>query len=183
MEGKYLSYLLGLSLVLSGCVVRTYPLTKDRVDQDLSSGNRGYLQGQASPVDQGEKKMTRRTQVVEIELHPPIRFERLQKEKYLETPPVEKIESQPIEGNRGYITQTVAPKMVESAPSPSFEKYTAQKGDTLQKISQRFYGTTRKWNKIYEVNKGILKGPNKLYVGQSLNIPVEGLKETRKNLK
>ena len=36
--------------MLSGCVVRTYSLTRDRVDQNLEEGNRGYLKGQAPQV-------------------------------------------------------------------------------------------------------------------------------------
>jgi len=37
---KYAALLLGLCFVLSGCVVRTYTKTKDRVDQNLSQGNK-----------------------------------------------------------------------------------------------------------------------------------------------
>jgi nucleoid-associated protein YgaU len=66
------------------------------------------------------------------------------------------------------------------------EKYKVQKGDTLQKISQKFYGTTKKWQKIYEANKDTLKGPDKLYPGRTINIPVDSagkLKEPSENLK
>ena len=35
--------------------------------------------------------------------------------------------------------------------------YTIRKGDTLSKISKRFYGTTKKWKKIYKKNKKVLK--------------------------
>jgi nucleoid-associated protein YgaU len=65
----------------------------------------------------------------------------------------------------------------------NIQKYTVQKGDTLQKISKKFYGTTKKWTKIYEANKDIIKGPNKIYPGQAINIPVEPLKEPKENLK
>ena len=34
--------------------------------------------------------------------------------------------------------------------------YTIKKGDTLCKISKRFYGTTKKWKKIYKKNKKVL---------------------------
>jgi nucleoid-associated protein YgaU len=40
--------------------------------------------------------------------------------------------------------------------------------------------------KVYEANKDILKGPDKLYPGQVLSIPdasSETLKETKENLK
>lgn len=180
-------YLLAFVFVLSGCVVRTYPLTKDRIDQDLTLGNRGYLRGK-SLAEEKERKTKRTTQVIEIELHSPIKFERMPKPKpqgeiAAEKAPIEKREDQSLEGNRGYITQSSAPEIVEAETMPSFEKYTVQKGDTLQKISQKFYGTTKSWNKIYKANPDVLKGPNKIYPGQLINIPVEPLKEPKENLK
>jgi len=64
------------------------------------------------------------------------------------------------------------------------QAYIVGKGDTLQKISQKFYGTTKKWVKIYEANKDALKGPNKIYPGQSINIPTDNtLQEPKENLK
>lgn len=51
------------------------------------------------------------------------------------------------------------------------ETYTVEKGDTLQKISKKFYGTTRQWKKIYEANKELLKSPDTIRPGQTLNIP------------
>ena len=175
-------YLFGLSFIfiLSGCVVRTYPLTKDRLDQDLTVGNRGYLKGQVPAGVQKERKVTTRTtQVVEVELHSPIKFERMPKPKIEETTPIQRTEDKSLEGNRGYITQSITPEIAE----PNFEKYTVQKGDTLQKISKKFYGTTKKWTKIYEANKDILKAPDKVYPRQVINIPVEPLKEPKENLK
>ena len=56
------------SLALSGCVARTYTLTRDRVDQDMSVGNHGFLMGKAPEASQEGKKTTRTTRVVEIEL-------------------------------------------------------------------------------------------------------------------
>lgn len=65
------------------------------------------------------------------------------------------------------------------APSGSYaaprakggQSYTVKKGDTLQKISQRFYGTTKQWNKIYQANKRAIKDPDKLTIGTKLTIP------------
>jgi len=59
MKKEILLYLLGLSLIfmLSGCVVRTYPVTKDRIDQDLTAGNRGYLLGQAPVSELKERRL------------------------------------------------------------------------------------------------------------------------------
>ena len=36
---------------ITGCTVRTYTVVKERVDQDLTEGNRGYFQGTPPPVD------------------------------------------------------------------------------------------------------------------------------------
>lgn len=188
MNKKGLLYLSGLVFVflLSGCVVRTYPLTRDRVDQDMESGNRGYVKGEsATDIRVTEKKTTRTTQVVEVELHSPVKFEKLPKGKPAEKP--QKTTDEEIWGNRGYLTRFRAPEKKESMTAvviiPSAEKYTVQKNDTLQKISQKFYGTTKKWLKVYEANKDLLKGPNKIYPGQVLSIPLEPLKETEENLK
>ncbi|NQS99473.1 MAG: LysM peptidoglycan-binding domain-containing protein [Candidatus Omnitrophica bacterium] len=51
------------------------------------------------------------------------------------------------------------------------QTYKVRKGDTLQKISQKFYGTTKKWSALFEANKDRLKSPDKVYPGQLLNIP------------
>ncbi len=49
--------------------------------------------------------------------------------------------------------------------------YLVRKGDTLQKISGKMYGTTKKWRKIYEANRGVLKSPKIIRAGQKLIIP------------
>jgi LysM repeat protein len=173
--------ILGSVFVLSGCVVRTYQVTKDRVDQDLSMGNHGYLMGQPpKDIENKERKMTRQTHVMEIELSSPIKFEKLKKA----APAAEKkvITAEAGEGNRGYVSGG-ALDSEKALPQGVYQKYTVQKNDTLQKISQNFYGTTKKWTKIYDSNRGVLKGPNKIYAGQVLNVPVEGMKETKENLK
>ena len=189
MNNERVLSFIGLSVVfiLSGCVVRTYPLTKDRVDQDLT-GNRGYLKGEGPAVETEDRKTTRRTQVVEIELHPPIKFEKAPKQRILDTGPMEKTEDRELWGNRGYLTQSQTPEITESgnvgmAQGVGLERYTVKKTDTLQKISKEFYGTTKKWRKIFEANSDTLKSPDKIYPGQVINVPVESLKEPRENLK
>lgn len=176
-QNKIYLLLLSSIFILSGCLVRTYQVTKDRVDQDLTSGNRGYLKGQAPPgALEAERKPTRTLRVVEVELGPPIKFEKKAKPKPVKEAPVVETPDEQILGNRGFISESQAPLV-------NLEKYRVQKGDTLQKISQKFYGTTKNWTKIYEANKEVLKGPNKIYPGQVIDIPVETLKETRENLK
>ncbi|MDP2941497.1 MAG: LysM peptidoglycan-binding domain-containing protein [Candidatus Omnitrophota bacterium] len=171
-----------LAMLVSGCIVRTYPLTKDRIDQDLSAGNRGYLKGSGSIEEAKERKATRTTQVIEVELRAPIKFERMPQPKAAPALPVDTEAVPSAEGNRGYLTRTEGAEMA----APVFESYTVQKNDTLQKISRKFYGTTKKWNKIYQANTDVLKAANKVYPGQTLKIPSEpkeALKEPKENLK
>lgn len=177
--------LLASVIMLSGCVVRTYTLTKDRVDQDLT-GNRGYIKGEAPVGEETVKKTTRDTHVVEVELHSPIKFESKPVSSKVEVSSSREITpDSDIYGNRGYITESITPEIVE--PAGSFENYTAQKGDTLQKISQKYFGTTKKWHKIYKANQDTMKGPNKVYPGQTIRIPMdnktEKLIEPKENLK
>jgi len=157
---------------LTGCTVRTYKITHDRVDQDLSVGNKGYLKG-TPPPEAGERKMTRDTQAVEIELGFPAKG---------------KVKSAAKKG----CTQNFTPKGAEPVQEPAaaeqqssvqMQQYKVEKGDTLQKISQKFYGTTKKWHKIFKANESVLKAPDKIYPGQTINIPVEGMKEPTENLK
>ncbi len=48
--------------------------------------------------------------------------------------------------------------------------YTVKAGDTLGKISTKFYGNSSKYKKIYEANKDRIKNPNMIYVGQKIVI-------------
>jgi LysM repeat protein len=49
--------------------------------------------------------------------------------------------------------------------------YTVRSGDTLSSIAERFYGTTSKWNWIYQANRSKISDPNVVYVGETLTIP------------
>lgn len=177
-----------VGLILSGCVVRTYEATQKRVDQDLSDGNRGFIAGTAPEAE--ERKPTRKTRVTEFEFGYPFRFEN--------RPPVDKsrdvrgervtsamVEDEGIsygEGNKGYLYSSDLPESaardfpvtVEPASEMKLQEYTVQKGDTLQKISMKFYGTTKKWQKIFDANSDTLSSPDKIYPGQVIVIPVSG---------
>lgn len=162
-------------LSLSGCTVRTYSVVKDRVDQDIS-GNQGYISG-AAPAGTGQpKKFTQRTtKVVEIELKSPIKFERL---KEPPKPMEEERGDTSLERNRGFVGGEPIPSLAQPAETmlpettaPQFDTYVVQKDDTLQKISAQFYGTTKKWMRIFEANKDVLKSPDRVRPGQELRIP------------
>lgn len=170
------------AMLLQGCVVRTYRLTRDRIDQDLNAGNRGFVQGQTTAADE-QRPTTRTTQMVEVELGAPIRFE---KGKDISSSAPAAAPQQENWGNRGYITSNQTPESGagQVVPVESMEQYTVQKNDTLQKISQKYYGTTKRWHKIFEANADVLKAPNKIYPGQVIKVPVEaGEKAPKGNLK
>lgn len=46
-----------------------------------------------------------------------------------------------------------------------------EKGDTLSKISAKYYGDANLYMQIFEANKDILKDPNMIRIGQKLRIP------------
>ncbi len=194
INGLLVIFLAGASC---GCVVRTYQVTRDRVDQDLSAGNHGYLSGTAEEENSLDRKATRDTRVVEIELRSPLRFDS-RKADLAADEPVRRVtasdqfpaEAAQPRGNRGFITESREPDIIEYPDQPGREtildatrEYTVQENDTLQKISQKFFATTKKWNLIFEANKSILKSPNSIYPGQIIAIPIESMQEPADNLK
>ena len=86
-----------------------------------------------------------------------------------EAPPVDTTAAQPKAA-----PATPQPK-VSYAPTPpkkAARTYVVRKGDTLQKISKKYYGTTKKWRRIYKANRKMLsKGPDKIQPGMKLVIP------------
>jgi nucleoid-associated protein YgaU len=57
--------------------------------------------------------------------------------------------------------------------------YKVQPGDNLRRISQRFYGNTGMWQKIYDLNRSTIgANPDSLRVGMTLRLP-EGASEQR----
>jgi nucleoid-associated protein YgaU len=51
------------------------------------------------------------------------------------------------------------------------QTYTVQPGDTLSKISRKFYGDASRYMEIFYANRDKLDDPNKLQVGWELTIP------------
>jgi len=154
---------IGLAVLLSGCIVRTYTETKERVDQNLTTGNQGYLMGNPPPVDESARRKTRETYVAEVELASPVKFEK------------GKAAPQAVAtGNQGFVEGTPAVQTEEAKPvEPVMVQYQVKNNDTLQKISKQFFGTTKKWNKIYQLNKSRIKNPDRIKPGLVLDIPKE----------
>ena len=58
-----------------------------------------------------------------------------------------------------------------SSTQPSTTYYTIEKGDTLSKIADRFYGDAQKYPQIFEANREVIQDPDKIYPGQKIRIP------------
>ena len=61
-------------------------------------------------------------------------------------------------------------KKKTSAPGHP-ETYTVQEGDTLYRISTRFYGNSAKWRAIRELNKATISTDGRLRAGQVIRLP------------
>jgi nucleoid-associated protein YgaU len=57
--------------------------------------------------------------------------------------------------------------------SGNVQTYTVKGGDTLSKISKQFYGDANEYMRIFYANRDHLKDPDKIQVGQELQIPAE----------
>jgi outer membrane protein OmpA-like peptidoglycan-associated protein len=62
---------------------------------------------------------------------------------------------------------------VESEVKVSTKEYIIQKNDSLWKIAQKELGNGNRWKYLYELNKNVIKNPNKLKAGTKIIIPVE----------
>jgi outer membrane protein OmpA-like peptidoglycan-associated protein len=62
---------------------------------------------------------------------------------------------------------------VESEVKVSTKEYIIQKNDSLWKIAQKELGNGNRWKYLYEMNKAVIKNPNKLKAGTKIIIPVE----------
>jgi len=64
---------------------------------------------------------------------------------------------------------TPTPKITNNIPEGLPASYTVQKGDSLWKIAEKFYGSGYNWVSIAQENK--LKNPGLLFTDQKLTIP------------
>ena len=63
------------------------------------------------------------------------------------------------------------PQAAAAAAGAAGRTYTVKAGVTLSKIAKEFYGNANEYNKIFEANKDQLSSPDRINVGQELNIP------------
>ncbi|MFH1504748.1 MAG: LysM peptidoglycan-binding domain-containing protein [Candidatus Omnitrophota bacterium] len=162
-------------IFLGGCLTtRSYTVEQPRVDRE-ADGNQGFLAG--TPKTEAKKSRlgdTRKFSVIEVEFGA-YKDEVEQKEADFtinKKPAFKKEifnEEVIIDNDDESEITVVKAKKILSQEGPI--TYIVQKNDTLQKVSQKFYKTTKKWQKIYEANKNTIKNPDKLYPGVEITIP------------
>ncbi len=160
------------TLFFCGCAgvgVKTYTIEQPRFDTEIDpEGNRGYLYGEPDrEVSEPRFGPTRRISVVEFGFGE-------KEEVDLEVDPGVDPEYYQEEFTRDdFRTYEVEIKEPVRPPHKyDYKDYTVEENDTLQRISQKFYGTTRRWMLIYEENKDTLDAPDKIYPGMKIRIPI-----------
>jgi nucleoid-associated protein YgaU len=76
--------------------------------------------------------------------------------------------------NVGGTVAPVRPLGGEPLPQPAATQartHIVVDGDSLSRISLRYYGTPNRWQEIYDANRDSLAGANALRPGQPLRIP------------
>ena len=68
------------------------------------------------------------------------------------------------------VSEVVAANNVPPSP-PSPRSHVVQKGDTLQSLALKYYGTRSAWEKIFTANRALLPSKDHLKIGQQLVIP------------
>ncbi len=63
------------------------------------------------------------------------------------------------------------PEPVQMTPDTASRTHTVIAGDSLTKISRKYYGTPDRWEEILKANQGIIKNQHHLPLGATLRIP------------
>lgn len=64
-----------------------------------------------------------------------------------------------------------APQTSSQAAPAQVRYHTVVEGDSLSRISLRYYGTGNRWQEIFQANRDVLQGSSTLRVGMQLRIP------------
>ncbi|MEW5895844.1 MAG: LysM peptidoglycan-binding domain-containing protein [Candidatus Omnitrophota bacterium] len=157
-----------------GLETRFYVEDRAREDQSMEGGNYGYIMGTPVPEDRNDIKKTRKVYVLEVtkNVKEAVNAPQVTLEPYV--PPISE-SIPPVEKRRDDFERIRIPDISEVEPVEEGESdaqaYVVQEGDTLQKISKKFYGSYAKWTTIYDTNRDILKDPNRIKPGMRILIP------------
>ncbi|HEY5228937.1 MAG TPA: LysM domain-containing protein, partial [Opitutaceae bacterium] len=64
-----------------------------------------------------------------------------------------------------------APVAPTPTPTPEVKTYVVVDGDTLTRISRKFYGNSGRWEDILKANRDVMKDEKSLVVGSTIKIP------------
>ena len=147
----------GLGLVIcalaAGCRTAMHVAEVPRTDLHMEgSGNRGYLVGTPPPAS--ALKTTR--QMIQTDVEIPTRYK-------------------PKAGQKPVSLDNGAPSgAIPAAPAiERYDTYVVQKGDTLWSIAAKpeMYGKATHWRRLFDANRDLLKSPDRLKGGMTLQIP------------
>jgi nucleoid-associated protein YgaU len=70
------------------------------------------------------------------------------------------------------VTKVEAAELDAPESEVTVEYYEIQSGDTLWAIASKFLGNGSKYPEIFEANREVIKGLDKIYPGQKIRIPL-----------
>jgi nucleoid-associated protein YgaU len=76
-------------------------------------------------------------------------------------------------GNVEGVSQVEVAGLQHPPEQERVEYYVIERGDTLSKIAQRFYGNANQYPRIFEANREVIKDANRIFPGQKIWIPLE----------
>ena len=77
-----------------------------------------------------------------------------------------------ISGNQLPITGQPVEKTIAPAPQkPQYATYTIKSGDMLSRLSQKLLGTSKRMHELIELNRDIIKNPDRLIPGTVIKVP------------
>ena len=76
-------------------------------------------------------------------------------------------------GNVRGVAEVKAATPQSAADDGEVEFYVIKSGDTLSGIAKRYYGNAMDYPRIFEANREVIKDPDKIYVGQTIRIPLK----------
>ena len=118
------------------------------------------------------EKLLKENKYLKMKISPESSYLAMNKDESISLPPDSSGKTAP-EGNVD--TAALTPGPIVSKPEvnhqPRNVTYHVQTGDTLIKISKKFYGDTKYVKLILEANKDKVKSPTDLQMGQEITIP------------